>query len=110
MSPSTHTAPLDRPAQAPGERELDTDLTDWRFGAACGQAEVEIFFPPEAADARERRQREAVAKKICAECPVRVPCLLYALVAGEREGIWGGATAAERRANLDGGHLQLNAA
>ena len=30
-------------------------------------------------------------------CPAREPCLRYAVAAGERWGVWGGLTAAERR-------------
>ncbi|ONH27020.1 hypothetical protein BL253_23195 [Pseudofrankia asymbiotica] len=86
------------------------DLIDWRVGAACGSAEVEIFFPPEGVDGQERRRREAAAKEICAGCPVRVPCLLSAVVTGDRHGIWGGTTPAERFTNADAPLLRLNAA
>jgi WhiB family redox-sensing transcriptional regulator len=37
------------------------------------------------------------AKSICRECPVREPCLEYALANRERDGVWGGATERERR-------------
>ncbi|MBL7498814.1 WhiB family transcriptional regulator [Frankia sp. CNm7] len=90
--------------------DAEGDLTDWRFGAACGPADVEIFYPPEAIDAQERRRREAVAKEICAGCPVRVQCLLCAVVAGERHGIWGGTTPAERFTNAEGPLLRPSAA
>jgi len=79
-----------------GDDHVADDLADWRFGAACGSAEAEIFFPPESVDPQEQCRREAVAKEICAGCPVRVQCLLSAVVAGERYGVWGGTTAAER--------------
>ena len=39
---------------------------------------------------------DELAVRICADCPARVECLAYALAAGEREGLWGGPTAAER--------------
>ncbi|WP_232793869.1 MULTISPECIES: WhiB family transcriptional regulator [Pseudofrankia] len=92
------------------ESDLDVDLLDWRVGAACGSADVEIFFPPESADGQERLRREAAAKEICAGCPVRVLCLLSAMVTGDRHGIWGGTTPAERLTNADGSFLQLDAA
>ena len=37
------------------------------------------------------------AKDICAECPVREPCLEYALTVREKHGVWGGRTERERR-------------
>lgn len=39
-----------------------------------------------------------VAKEICSRCPLRLLCLDYALAAGERDGIWGGASVPERKA------------
>ena len=40
------------------------------------------------------------AKAICARCPVREACLAAAIELGEREGIWGGKTPAEREHGL----------
>ncbi len=37
------------------------------------------------------------AKAICATCPVREPCLAYALRIREPHGIWGGLSEVERR-------------
>jgi WhiB family redox-sensing transcriptional regulator len=57
-----------------------------------------LFFPPTYAERKEERDaREARAKSICAECPVRAECLDYALSIREPHGIWGGLTEAERR-------------
>lgn len=63
---------------------------DWQERGACKGIEVEHFFPPvdEEADG---------AKAVCAMCPVQEPCLEHALSVGERFGIWGGMTPAERR-------------
>ncbi|HEV3495824.1 MAG TPA: WhiB family transcriptional regulator, partial [Actinomycetes bacterium] len=41
--------------------------------------------------------REARAKEICALCPVRRPCLDYALAIREPHGIWGGLNELERK-------------
>lgn len=38
------------------------------------------------------------AKQACAMCPLRDPCATYALLADEKEGVWGGLAARERRA------------
>ncbi|SCD58072.1 WhiB family transcriptional regulator, redox-sensing transcriptional regulator, partial [Streptomyces sp. SolWspMP-sol7th] len=43
---------------------------------------------------------EDAAKRVCADCPVRVECREHALVQPEPYGVWGGLTAAERRVLL----------
>lgn len=50
------------------------------------------WFP----DKGEHGTRQDAAKAICRACPVRQPCLAYALARHEPHGIWGGTTAAER--------------
>ncbi|MBV9381428.1 MAG: WhiB family transcriptional regulator [Streptosporangiaceae bacterium] len=37
------------------------------------------------------------ARRICARCPVRVPCLRWTLDTGQDSGVWGGTTSEERR-------------
>ena len=70
----------------------------WRHQAACTGEAAEAFFPPGPVEAREDRlAREAVAKAICARCPVRRLCLEYALAVREPYGIWGGLNEYERR-------------
>lgn len=77
------------------------DPADWQVAAAC-KGQYDLFFPPDDADEIRllRRARERQAKAICAHCRVREDCLLTALRDGEDFGIWGGATARERRAML----------
>ena len=36
------------------------------------------------------------AAERCLDCPAMVACLTYARIAGERDGAWGGTTAADR--------------
>jgi WhiB family redox-sensing transcriptional regulator len=62
----------------------------WRTKAACQGLDPAIFYPASEDDGDE-------AKAICATCPVRQPCLEYALANRERDGVWGGATEKERR-------------
>ena len=63
----------------------------WRLGALCAQIDVgDIFFPEHSGE----HGREA--KKICAACEVRDPCLEYAMHRPEW-GIWGGKSANERK-------------
>lgn len=68
---------------------------DWRASAACRSADPEIFFPT--ADGGPVYDAQvAVAKAICAGCPVRVQCLDEAL-ARIPYGVAGGLTPEERR-------------
>jgi WhiB family transcriptional regulator, redox-sensing transcriptional regulator len=67
----------------------------WQNSAACRNVDTELFFPigrtgRAAAEARQ-------AKAICARCPVRQPCLTYALATHQAYGIWGGYDEDERR-------------
>ena len=69
--------------------------TEWQEAAACRQADPELFFPiGSAGTAAAEIQR---AKAICASCPVRRPCLTYALATSQEFGIWGGRDETERR-------------
>jgi WhiB family redox-sensing transcriptional regulator len=72
------------------------DQVTWRDGAACSHHDPELFFPIGAAGpALDQVER---AKQVCRQCPVREPCLRWALHRGVAFGIWGGATEDERRA------------
>jgi WhiB family transcriptional regulator, redox-sensing transcriptional regulator len=62
----------------------------WSSRAACRGLDPRLFFPADDEDA-------GPATAICAECPVREPCLEFALGSREREGVWGGTTERERR-------------
>lgn len=69
--------------------------------AACRGEDSSYFFAPNYFERRsEKEAREAVAKAICAHCPVREDCLEYALRIREAHGIWGGLNEMERRALL----------
>ncbi len=41
-------------------------------------------------------QKGKLARKLCAECPLTLLCLEYALEANEHEGTWGGLTGTQR--------------
>ena len=66
----------------------------WRWQAACRGMDPAIWYP--CLDAVKRPR--AIA--ICANCAMRQQCLDHALHRRERLGIWGGKTAAQRRAIL----------
>jgi WhiB family transcriptional regulator, redox-sensing transcriptional regulator len=64
----------------------------WVSEASCrggDPAVIRLFFP-----AKGNAHRKAIA--ICADCPVRIPCLEHALDRPELQGIWGGATDDDR--------------
>ncbi|MFP5326469.1 MAG: WhiB family transcriptional regulator [Acidimicrobiia bacterium] len=62
----------------------------WRHNAACRGIDPDVFYPADDDPADD-------AKAICDVCPVRMPCLEWALSTREKEGVWGGATERERR-------------
>jgi WhiB family redox-sensing transcriptional regulator len=64
----------------------------WQSAAACRGLDPLIFYP-----LTDEDEDAAPAKSVCNECPVREPCLEYALGRREKDGIWGGATERERR-------------
>ena len=70
----------------------------WQLEAACRGADATLFFAPNYFEKREEKDaREAKAKILCAVCPVREPCLEYALRTRDPHGIWGGLNELERR-------------
>jgi len=62
----------------------------WRELARCRGVDPLVFHPVNEDDADE-------AKSICELCPVQDACLEYAIAAREKDGVWGGLTARERR-------------
>jgi WhiB family redox-sensing transcriptional regulator len=62
----------------------------WRQQAACHSTDLNLFFP-------KRGEPAGPARQMCATCPVRQPCLEYALSNRITSGIWGGLTERERR-------------
>lgn len=62
---------------------------NWASRAACKGLDPAIFYPQDDDEAGE-------AKAVCAECPVQLACLEYAIDEREKNGVWGGATERER--------------
>jgi WhiB family redox-sensing transcriptional regulator len=77
-----------------GRLRVDHADTWWAAKAACRDVDPELFFP-------KPGQNVASAKRICASCPVRMPCLEFALTAVstsvDDHGVYGGTTERERR-------------
>lgn len=70
-------------------------LTGWAASGACRDSDPELFFP--ITTTGPAVGQVARAKAVCAHCPVRVPCLEFALGSGQAFGVWGGTTGEERR-------------
>lgn len=64
--------------------------------AAC-RGSTELFFGISGERPERRVRREAVARHICASCPVLVPCRTMARN-GRENGFWGGENEEERAA------------
>jgi hypothetical protein len=87
---------------------------DWTERAACaGQAdaELDVWHPEPSWRKADREAATALAREVCATCPVRLPCARYGLAlladTGERgvravHGMYGGLTPAELRAAAAG--------
>ena len=63
----------------------------WMKRAACRGLPAEQFHP-------KRGAATAHLKQLCSTCPVRHDCLDYAMINGEKYGIWGGKSERQRRA------------
>lgn len=61
---------------------------DWGR-ASCSGTDNEAFFAT-GADAE-------LAKRVCAICEIRIPCLEWALVTDQRHGVWGGMHTRQRQ-------------
>lgn len=56
----------------------------------CRSVDPEVFFPSDGVGVE-------AARRICDGCPVKEPCLEYAIVHRVEHGVWGGASERERR-------------
>jgi WhiB family redox-sensing transcriptional regulator len=72
-----------------------SDASDWRDGAACRHHDPDLFFPE--GTTGPAQQQVDQAKRVCQSCPVRTPCLEFALRHALAFGVWGGVTGAERQ-------------
>jgi WhiB family transcriptional regulator, redox-sensing transcriptional regulator len=75
---------------------------DWRRDAACADVDPEIFYP---LDLDPTGPAVTAARHVCADCPVRLDCLLDVLDGEDpalRWGVTAGLTPDERAAVHDG--------
>jgi WhiB family redox-sensing transcriptional regulator len=64
--------------------------TSWMAIATCRDYPPNVFFPVDGVGVE-------VARKICANCPVREACLEYAVANRIDHGVWGGTSERGRR-------------
>lgn len=64
--------------------------TNWMDRGLCRSYPPETFFPSDGVGVE-------VAKRICAECPVKAECLDHALDNRIDHGVWGGTSERQRR-------------
>ena len=64
--------------------------TIWMAEGNCAHEKPTVFFPSDGVGVE-------VARRICATCPVKEPCLEYALEQRIDHGVWGGCSERERR-------------
>jgi hypothetical protein len=76
---------------------------EWMRDAVCAKPHYDgdDWFP-NGKDAAEATRR---AKRVCTECLVQAACLAYAIAEDIAEGVWGGATPAERRELVKSGRV-----
>jgi WhiB family redox-sensing transcriptional regulator len=71
---------------------------DWRRDAECAEVDPEIFYP---LDLDPTGPAVAIAREVCAGCPVRLDCLLDVMTGEDPARRWGvtaGLTPDERAA------------
>ncbi|WP_327312297.1 WhiB family transcriptional regulator [Streptomyces sp. NBC_01235] len=71
-------------------------MDDWRQHAACRREDPDLFFPIGTSGPALLQTEQA--KAVCRRCPVREPCLEWAMETDQTLGVWGGTDEAERRA------------
>ena len=64
--------------------------TEWMGRGNCRDEAPSVFFPTDGAGVE-------IARSLCAGCPVKSPCLEYALRNRIDHGVWGGTSERERR-------------
>jgi WhiB family transcriptional regulator, redox-sensing transcriptional regulator len=76
--------------------------SNWMQGGNCRNYPPATFFPSDGVGVD-------VARKICVSCPVKEPCLEYALTHRIDHGVWGGCSERERRRILKRRRLTVSA-
>lgn len=80
----------------PAAPDLGHEQPDWVIAAACQFTDPDLFHP-------EKGGTTIPAKTVCAGCPSREACLIFAYEHNERYGVYGGLSERERRRLFDSG-------
>ncbi len=76
---------------------------EWMTKGRCNDHPPSLFFPSDGVGVD-------IARKICAECPVKDPCREYALAHRIDHGVWGGTSERERRRILRARRIEAESA
>lgn len=74
----------------PEPSRTDHRTPTWMLRARCRDYRPDDFFPSDGVGVDQ-------ARAVCAQCPVQVQCLEYALEYRIDHGVWGGCSERERR-------------
>ncbi len=66
-------------------------MQNWMQHGRCRELSPSTFFPGDGVGVE-------IARRVCAECAVREPCLEYALAERIDHGVWGGTSEREQNA------------
>ena len=69
---------------------FDVNDTSWMSHGNCAHRDPSMFFPSDGVGVE-------IARRACEDCPVKEPCLEYAIVERIDHGVWGGCSERERR-------------
>jgi WhiB family redox-sensing transcriptional regulator len=86
-------------------------ILDSEIVPPCSESDPDAFFPKDYYDEPGKTpsnayENERFVKSICAECPLKIECLQFAIKTSQH-GIWGGTTEGERRALRRGRGIKL---
>lgn len=82
--------------------EYDANFA-WMLSGKCRELDPNEFFPSDGTGVTK-------ARSICADCPVKEPCLEYALRNRIDHGVWGGTSERERRRILKARRVETTVA
>ena len=73
-----------------------TILVNWQASANCLGLDTNLFYYDVNERCQAKRNRAEMAKKICANCPVQLECLMDAVERKDAFSVQGGTTPEER--------------
>lgn len=86
-------SPTERIHYTSPEKDHELDYNDdgkWRMLAKCRSMDKEQFFGTgKVGDTRKTQMLKQGAIKVCRTCPVRIPCLKFAVLNNIEFGVWG---------------------